>query len=107
MVVLAFILAGPVYAGDSEDKKPEVVRDCRYDPGNGGAGSGAFPSDDVFRPLMADPKQPQFFATWQFARARPDNTSSNIGSVAIGENFGFYTKDQQLEHHCRRGMLQA
>lgn len=94
LVVLAFLLPEPVYAGDSENKKPEVVRDCRYDPGNGGASSGAFPSDDVFRPLMADPKQPQFFATWQFTRARADKTSTNIGSIAIGENFGFYTKRQ-------------
>lgn len=94
MAVIAFLLAGQVYAGDLEDKKPEAVRDCRYDPGNGNATSGAFPSDDVFRPLIADPKQPQFFATWQVARARTDRTSSNIGAVALGENFGFYTKRQ-------------
>lgn len=92
MVALAFLLPGLVYAGDSEDKKPEVVRDCRYDPGNGSAGSGAFPSDDVFRPLIADPKQPQFFATWQVTQVRTSRTSSNIGAVALGENFGFYTK---------------
>ena len=98
MVVIAFILVGQVYAGDSndkkpgDDKKPEVVRDCRYDPDHGGASSGAFPSDDVFRPLIADPKQPQFFAIWQATRVRTDGSSANIGSVALGENFGFYTK---------------
>ena len=100
MVVIAFILAGRVYAGDSnekkpaDDKKPEVVRDCRYDHHNdsGATSSGAFPSDDVFRPLIADPKQPQFFAIWQATRVRTNGTSSNIGSVALGENFGLYTK---------------
>jgi len=98
MVAMAFMLAGKVYAGDSDDKKPgddkkpEVVHDCRYDPDNGGASNGAFPSDDVFRPLIADPKQPQFFAIWQSTTKRSNGTSANIGSVALGENFGFYTK---------------
>jgi hypothetical protein len=98
MVVIAFILAAQVYAGDSNDKKPgddkkqEVVQDCRYNHHGGGASSGAFPSDDVFRPLIADPKQPQFFAIWQATRIRSNNTYANIGSVALGENFGLYTK---------------
>jgi hypothetical protein len=41
---------------------------------------------------MADPKQPQFFASWQATRARTDRTYANVGSVGFGENFGFYTK---------------
>jgi hypothetical protein len=41
---------------------------------------------------MADPKQPQFFAIWQHSRQRNGGPSYNLGSVAIGENFGFYTK---------------
>jgi len=98
MVVIAFILAGHVHADDSNDKKPgddkkrEVVQDCRYDHNSSGTSSGAFPSDDIFRPLIADPKQPQFFAIWQATNVRSNNTSANIGSVALGENFGFYTK---------------
>ena len=94
MIVMALLWEGQAYAGDSDEKKPEVIQDCRYDPGNGSETNGAFPSDDVFRPLMADPKQPQFFATVQALRTRADRTSVNIGSVALGENFGFYTKRQ-------------
>jgi hypothetical protein len=85
---------GSVNAGDSDEKKPKTLIDCRYEQSDDGASSDAFPSDDVFRPLIADPKQPQFFATWQFARARTAKAFTNIGAVAIGENFGFYTKRQ-------------
>ncbi len=93
-LVCLVLLSGQVYADDTLEKEPEVVPDCRYDPSGGGTSTGAFPNDDVFRPLMADPKQPQFFATWQTTRGRTGGTSANIGSVAIGENFGFYTKRQ-------------
>lgn len=69
--------------------------DCRYE-GNGSvrkdhAGSSRtelFPENDVFRPLLADPKQPQFFAAYQGTRVRTTNQSVNIGSVGLGENFG-------------------
>jgi hypothetical protein len=72
--------------------KPDPVSDCRYAPKEGEVTHAAFPIDDVFRPLLADPKQPQFFASWQGARVRPDGTYANIGSVGFGENFGFYTR---------------
>ncbi len=88
--LMVLILTGPVHA--AEEAPPPVLSDCRYEQGEGTSGSAAFPTDDVFRPLMADPKQPQFFAGWQAARARTAQTSTNIGSVGFGENFGFYTK---------------
>ncbi|MGQ0809907.1 MAG: DUF1207 domain-containing protein [Nitrospiraceae bacterium] len=47
-----------------------------------------FPENDVFRPLLADLKQPQFFASYQAARVHDTNQSFNIGNVAFGENFG-------------------
>ena len=73
--------------------------DCRYAvtqeaPNASDSGESvneAFPSDDVFRPLLADPKQPQFFATYQSVRVRDAKTSANVGSVGFGENFGFHT----------------
>ena len=99
VVCVAVLLAGQSYADDldpqnPDEKKVEPVLDCRYDRTAAGDTSEAFPSDDVFRPLMADPKQPQFFAIWQHARPRNGGSSYNLGSVAIGENFGFYTKRQ-------------
>lgn len=99
IVCIGVLLAGPAYADevdtqkhDEKDKKVEGVIDCRYDRTAVGETSEAFPSDDVFRPLMADPKQPQFFALWQHTNSRNGGSSYNLGSVAIGENFGFYTK---------------
>ncbi|MDH5739112.1 MAG: DUF1207 domain-containing protein [Nitrospira sp.] len=98
---LSALLAGHAYADEISDKNSDgtnvkVPLDCRYgqayEKTDGQADGEAFPSDDVFRPLLADPKQPQFFANWRSTRSRTDRTTSNIGSVAIGESFGFYTR---------------
>jgi len=99
IVCCAVLMAGQSYADEPESKKPdekkvEPVLDCRYNGIGTEETSEAFPSDDVFRPLMADPKQPQFFAIWQHARPRNGGSAYNLGSVAIGENFGIYTKRQ-------------
>ena len=48
----------------------------------------AFPENDVFRPLWADPKQPQFFASFLGTRVRSDDTYLNAASVGFGDNFG-------------------
>lgn len=101
IVTVMCLLGGHVYAGDSDDKKPDdttmkEVADCRYRPASelseGKTTSEVFPSDDLFRPLLADPKQPQFFALWQSTQSRLERTNANIGTVGIGENFGFYTR---------------
>ena len=97
--VMAVLLTGQSYADEPEAKKPDdnktqPMLDCRFDHSDVGEASEAFPSDDVFRPLIADPKQPQFFAMWQHANPRNGGSSYNLGSVAIGENFGFFTKRQ-------------
>lgn len=97
--------AGLSVAADTEsdgsgDKPHAPATDCRYESAAAGdetAGARRsegvpFPNDDVFRPLLADPKQPQFFATYQAARNREANTSANIGSVGFGENFGLYSR---------------
>lgn len=69
--------------------------DCRYEgigkvhPDSPGSSRiDIFPEGDVFRPLLADPKQPQFFAAYQATRLRDTNQSVNAGSVGFGENFG-------------------
>ncbi len=101
LVASLCLLGGNVYAGDSNDKKTDdptikEVLDCRYRPASelsgGKATNEVFPSDDLFRPLLADPKQPQFFALWQSVQSRLERTNANVGTVGIGENFGFYTR---------------
>ncbi len=101
VVGLTVLTMGEVRAEDAQDRKNSAVLDCRYEPSDSGTSSSAFPSDDVFRPLMADPKQPQFFATHQSVQHKePTSTvkgvgkSVNVGSVGFGENFGFFTTRQ-------------
>ena len=99
IIAIMCLLGGKAYADD--DKRPDggtpkEVLDCRYQQvselSEGGTTGETFPSDDLFRPLLADPKQPQFFALWQSTQSRLERTNSNIGSIGVGENFGFYTR---------------
>lgn len=45
-----------------------------------------FPVGDPFKPLLADPKQPQFF--FSFLRMKTPTTRANVAAVGYGENFG-------------------
>jgi len=92
LLTLTALTVSQVSAEEATEKPVSAVLDCRYEQSDGGRRQSAFPKDDVFRPLMADPKQPQFFASWQATRARSDRTYANVGSVGFGENFGFYTR---------------
>ena len=52
--------------------------------------SEAFPTGDVFQPLIADPKQPRFFVSfYQFAS---EGVRYTMASVGFGETFGLYRK---------------
>jgi hypothetical protein len=44
------------------------------------------PPPDLFRPLLADPKQPQFAASYLWASS--GRIETRVGAVAFGENFG-------------------
>jgi len=87
-------------AGEAEGEKAPPPVDCRYEiatqasaaEGSGSTVSIPFPDGDVFRPLFADPKQPQTFATLQAVKIRDSKTSATVGSVGFGENFGFYSR---------------
>lgn len=46
------------------------------------------PDGDVFRPLIADPKQPRFFVSLYNYNSSVDHY--NVASVGYGETFGFY-----------------
>jgi hypothetical protein len=101
-LAMALAPAGVQAAGADDSATPSRTYDCRYEssraaPRDGSQSVEAFPENDVFRPLMADPKQPQFFATYQAVRVRTPVQSNvgpsvNVGSVGIGENFGLLGK---------------
>ena len=44
---------------------------------------------------MADPKQPQTFATIQQTQVLESKTSNTISSVALGENFGLWSRRKE------------
>jgi hypothetical protein len=44
------------------------------------------PAGDIFRPLLADPKQPQFFATYFWTRSA--RLGAQIASVGFGRDIG-------------------
>jgi len=48
----------------------------------------AFPMGDLFQPLIADPKQPQFFASLN--RFQSSGVRYTMASVGFGETFGMY-----------------
>ena len=48
----------------------------------------AFPTGDLFRPLIADPKQPQFFVS--FFRFHAPGERFTLASVVFVESFGLY-----------------
>jgi hypothetical protein len=50
--------------------------------------SEGFPTGDVFRPLIADPKQPQFFVGMYGFRS--PGKKYTLASVGFGETFGLY-----------------
>lgn len=93
-------LAGAESAPGGTDR---VDVDCRFNPNmvsHPGEEKAAWenvflPEGDVFRPLMADPKQPQTFATIQQTQALESKTSSTVGSVALGESFGFWSRRKE------------
>ncbi len=49
-----------------------------------------FPAGDLFWPFLADPKQPQFFASFRYYESPVDTV--NIAAVGYGETFGFYRR---------------
>ncbi len=54
-------------------------------------GSMPFPVGDLFVPLLADPKQPQFFTSYRYY-STPINGTHAV-AVGYGETFGFYRID--------------
>ncbi len=103
-IAAAFALAVPEAARGAEPADPtgpdypSARTDCRYlstedrpaAQGEGRLVPAPFPADDVFRPLLADPKQPQFFASYQRLRIRNVDTTLDAAFVGFGEYFGLW-----------------
>ena len=64
--------------------KPEAVSRVMGITGKG----EAFPTGDLFQPLIADPKQPLFFVS--LLGFRSSDTQYTMASVGFGETFGMY-----------------
>jgi len=98
-----FFLASFAGADPVPGEKDPLDVDCRFNPNSvshpeqeKAVWENVFlPDGDVFRPLMADLKEPQTFATMQSVRALESKTSSTIGSVALGENFGLWSRRKE------------
>ncbi len=56
--------------------------------GSSGSGNTFLPTGDLFRPLIADPKQPRFFVSLRKYNFKAHNI--NGAAVGYGENFGIY-----------------
>jgi hypothetical protein len=96
-VCLAVLICLRPAAGWAADPGGPELPDCRYPdqmPAGGAAtsehgGLQRFPADDLFRPVLADPKQPQFVISRQ--RVNPDSGDDFVGGwVVYGETFGIY-----------------
>jgi hypothetical protein len=66
----------------SDTDKPRAISIFRGLTGE----AEAFPTGDLFWPLLADPKQPQFFIS--FIRFKSFNERYTMASVGFGETFG-------------------
>lgn len=100
-LIAVLVIATPVTAA-TEVMKSDVREDCRYRT-DGYAVSksqtswNAFPDDDVFRPLLADPKQPQVFFRYQYVNLRDVGVKLNTANVAVGEYFGLIGRRQEKD----------
>lgn len=73
----------------------QTINSPRCSPGiheSEATGTVAFPQDQIFCPLIADPKEPRSFVSWLRGTFRslddPTGTGTTVGSVGIGDSFG-------------------
>lgn len=98
LVAAVLIVSLVARAATAQETQSENI-DCRYwtkgspqgESAPGESKGGWFPQDDVFRPLFADPKQPQFFMSYQRMQFRQVGESINAGFIGAGETFGLWS----------------
>lgn len=107
VVLCICVCAGPTlsFGADKEGRQSEGAHlDCQYDD-SGARGDSAvehelFPSDDLFRPPLADTREPRFFAGYQFVEfdeALDEDDGDevfNAAAVGFGETFGLWSMRQ-------------
>ncbi|PYO97451.1 MAG: hypothetical protein DMD61_12280 [Gemmatimonadetes bacterium] len=88
-LLLVAALRAPVWA-------PAQTPDGGGGPGGpGGQGGPGGPPTVMFRPLLADPQEPRFFATYLWARS--PRLGPRLGSVGLGQTIGLVRgRDWQL-----------
>jgi hypothetical protein len=105
----ALLIASPAVGGEPGQGGAAPPRlDCRYPAGlvigeppaaepPGPAASVLLPDDDLFRPLLADPRQPRFFANYARVHFRGpglpserDGRTIAAGLVGLGGAFGLW-----------------
>ncbi len=102
-LVLVFLIFIPV-VGSAEgvgwfSSRSGPHTDCRYDTTSNNSDTSVndqshslgLPDDDVFRPLLAAPKEPRFFGAYQRVRFRDANRSLNVGLITAGGTFGLWS----------------
>ncbi len=99
LLILSLVLADEGMAQGEWFSSPTArFADCRYaavtdDPGtsqNDSFHSVGLPDDDVFRPLLAAPKEPRFLGAYQRVRFRNAGESLNVGLISAGGTFGLW-----------------
>ncbi len=78
------LLGVAILVKPADSGKPGVVRRLTGIIGE----AEAFPVGDMFRPLLADPKQPQFSAS--IVRFRAEGDRYEMAAVGFGETYGLY-----------------
>ncbi len=120
-VAALLLAASPAAAGEPGHGPATVQTDCRYPrypihpaptteeqptpPGAEPFVSVLLPHDNVFRPVLADPKQPRFFTNYRRVHfrgrglpAEGEGRTINAGIIALGGDFGLWGLRQP--HGC-------
>ncbi len=115
LVALAIAAASPVRAAESVSENASARLDCRYFGADetptvgtpGPAESVLLPDSDLFRPILADQREPRFYADYRRVHFRFSNSQQlaegegpNISAamVAFGGEFGIWGLRQR--HGC-------
>jgi hypothetical protein len=93
---------------------PDSLPRCEYNSGDSPAPTRVilFPDDDLFRPLLADPKEPRTAFDYRGARAIDLDVSgsstrpaSQVGGIAVGGNIGIWARKVSACHGVQVSLI--